>query len=57
MIRWYMAKFLELSGMSLLGSALYFGMVQDNMTMEVKLLMLGVIVFLSGLILEKRGAE
>lgn len=57
MIRWYFAKFLQLSGMSLLGSALYFGVAQNDMKMEVKLLAFGTVVFLAGFMLDRRGGE
>lgn len=57
MLRWYFAKFLEICGMSLLGSALYFGVAQNDMGMEVKLLALGAIIFGAGYVFEPRGKE
>jgi hypothetical protein len=57
MIRWYFAKFLELSGIGLLTSALWFGIAQNSMSMEVKLLALGAIVFAFGWALDPRGPK
>ena len=56
-MRWYFAKFLELSGIALLGSALYWGMVMDSMKMEVQLLTVGSVVFAVGWFLEARGGK
>lgn len=53
-MRWYFAKFLELSGIALLGSALYWGIVQNSMKMEVQLLTVGSVVFAVGWFLDSR---
>ncbi|MEK7466470.1 MAG: hypothetical protein AAB074_03555 [Planctomycetota bacterium] len=54
-MRWSFAKFLELSGIALLGSALYWGIVENSMKMEVKLLTVGTVVFSVGWFLDSRG--
>lgn len=56
-MRWYFAKFLELSGIALLGSALYWGIVQDSMKMEVQLLTVGSVVFAFGWFLDSRDGK
>ncbi|MCC6741187.1 MAG: hypothetical protein IT452_19255 [Planctomycetia bacterium] len=56
-MRWCLAKFLELSGISLLASALYWGVGQGSMKMEMRLLALGSVVFAAGWWLEPRGAR
>jgi hypothetical protein len=56
-MRWSFAKFLELSGIALLGSALYWGMVQNSMKMEVQLLTVGTVVFCVGWFLDSRGGK
>ena len=43
----YFAKFLELSGISIIASALYWGIAFHSMSMEVKLFSVGSIVFAS----------
>ena len=53
-MRWPFAKFLELSGIALLGSALYWGMVQNSMKMEVQLLTVGTVVFCVGWFLDSK---
>lgn len=56
-MRWCFAKFLELSGISLLASALYWGVAEGSMGMEMRLLALGSLVFAAGWVLEPRGAR
>lgn len=56
-MRWYFAKFLELSGIALLGSALYWGIVQNSMKMEVQLLTVGSVVFAFGWFLDSRDGK
>jgi len=55
MLRLCFAKFLELSGMALLASALYWGIFQKNMGMEIRLLALGALVFAGGWMIEPRS--
>ncbi|NUN50844.1 MAG: hypothetical protein HUU15_18715 [Candidatus Brocadiae bacterium] len=55
MARWYCAKFLELTGIALCTSALYFGLVLNSMNMEVKLLSIGLLVFAFGWVLDAKG--
>ena len=56
-MRWSIAKFLELSGIALLTSALYWGLVQNSMQMEVRLLSVGAIVFCVGWFLDSKGGR
>ena len=53
----YVAKLLELIGFAHVGYALYVGMTQPNaMGPELRLLMIGSVVFLAGRLLERKAA-
>jgi hypothetical protein len=52
-IRWYLAKFLQLSGISMMPTALFLGVTaQNGMTLEVRFLALGVMLFAAGWLVE-----
>jgi len=53
----YFAKLLELIGFAHVGYALFVGLTQDNaMGPELKLLMLGALLFTLGRLLERKAA-
>ncbi len=53
----YVAKLLELIGFAHVGYALFVGLTQENsMGPEMKLLMLGALLFALGRVLERRAA-
>jgi hypothetical protein len=53
----YLAKLLELIGFAHVGYALFVGLTQENaMGPEMKLLMLGALLFALGRILERKAA-
>jgi hypothetical protein len=53
----YFAKLLELIGFAHVGYALFVGLTQDNaMGPEMKLLMLGALLFTLGRLLERKAA-
>jgi hypothetical protein len=53
----YVAKLLELIGFAHVGYALFVGLTQDNaMGPELKLLMLGALLFTLGRLLERKAA-
>jgi hypothetical protein len=53
----YLAKLLELIGFAHVGYALFVGLTQDNaMGPEMKLLMLGALLFTLGRLLERKAA-
>lgn len=56
-MRWYFAKFLELSGIAVIASALYWGIAMNSMSMEVKFFTIGSVVFCIGWFLDSRGSE
>ena len=53
----YLGKFLELNGLLLLGSGLVWGIHQKDLEGEMRMLGLGVVVFLVGHLLERRAGQ
>ena len=54
---YYLGKFLELNGLVLLGFALFWGVVRDDVRGEVGLLALSAAIFLAGYWLERRTRQ
>ena len=50
----HLGNFLELNGLVLLGFALVWGMVRDDMKGEMAMLSAGVVIFLAGCLLERK---
>jgi hypothetical protein len=56
-VAYYLGKFLELNGLVLLGYGLFWGLIRDDIKGEIRLLGLGVAVFLGGYWLERRRSR
>jgi hypothetical protein len=53
-ISFYISKALQLSGMATLPFAIFFGESEKSMMLELKYLVLGIIIFLVGFIIENK---
>lgn len=53
-ISFYISKGLQLSGMATLPFAIFFGESEKSMMLELKYLVLGIIIFLIGFIIENK---
>ena len=56
-IRLFLAKSVELTGMVVVGIALFVGVHDNDMDRELTTLALGALVFIAGWLLERSGGE